>query len=149
MPGTMWVIPQLQWLHEIERFCPLDSPAPDPFALAPALDYALPGLADRADVKIGQRVSGLRRHPLSMELTRNRLLAWTALLGEDDQRGFIEDLAAVAIGVSHRGQLRKAAGEMGVTAWLEAVLSWPRRFIVGADDQAGLSAAREPEPIAR
>ncbi len=149
MPGTMWVIPQLQWLHEIERICPLDSPAPDPFALAPALDYALPGLADRADVKIGQRVSGLRRHPLSMELTRNRLLAWTALLGEDDQRGFIEDLAAVAIGVSHRGQLRKAAGEMGVTAWLEAVLSWPRRFIVGADDQAGLSAAREPEPIAR
>jgi uncharacterized protein len=149
MPGTMWVIPQLQWLHEIERICPLDSPAPDPFALAPALDYSLPGLADRADVKIGQRVSGLRRHPLSMELTRNRLLAWTALLGEDDQRGFIEDLAAVAIGVSHRGQLRKAAGEMGVTGWLEAVLSWPRRFIVGADDQAGLSAAREPEPIAR
>ena len=26
----------------------------------------------------------------------------------------------MAIGVSHRGQLRKAAGEMGVTGWLEA-----------------------------
>jgi hypothetical protein len=25
---------------------------------------------------------------------------------------------------------------MGVTGWLEAVLSWPRRFIVGTDDQA-------------
>ena len=84
------------------------------------------------DVKIGQRVSGLRRHPLSMEVTRNRLIAWTALLGEDDQSAFIEDLAAVTIGVSHTGQLRKAAGEMGVTGWLEAVLSWPRRFIVGA-----------------
>jgi DNA helicase HerA-like ATPase len=145
MPGTRWVIPQLQWLHEVERVCPLDGAAPDPFALAPPLDYALPGLADRADVKIGQRVSGLRRHPLSMEVTRNRLVAWTALLGEDDQSEFIEDLAAVAIGVSHTGQLRKAAGEMGVTGWLEAVLSWPRRFIVGADDQASILTSREPE----
>ncbi|HXW45597.1 MAG TPA: helicase HerA-like domain-containing protein [Streptosporangiaceae bacterium] len=149
MPGTLWVIPQLQWLHELERVCPMDGPAPDPFALAPPLDYALPGLADRPDVKVGQRISGLRRHPLSMEVTRNRLVAWTALLGEDDQSGFIEDLAAVAIGVSHRGQLRKAAGEMGVTGWLEAVLSWPRRFIVGTDDQAAVLATAEPAPVAR
>jgi uncharacterized protein len=147
-PGTTWVVPQLWWLHELERVCPQDAPAPDPFAAAPALDYALPDLADRADVKIGQRVSGLRRHPLSMEVTRNRLIAWTALLGEDDQRAFIEDLAAVAIGVSHRGQLRKAAGEMGVTGWLEAVLSWPRRFIVGSDDQAASLETREPDPVA-
>jgi hypothetical protein len=54
----------------------------------------------------------------------------------------------VAIGVSHRGQLRKAAGEMGVTGWLEAVLSWPRRFIVGADDQANSLPAREPDHVA-
>jgi len=148
MPGTTWVIPQLQWLHELERVCPLDGPAPDPFAVAPPLDYSLPDLADRADVKIGQRVSGLRRHALSMEVPRNRLVAWAALLGEDDQAAFIEDLAAVAIGVSHRGQLRKAAGEMGVTGWLEAVLSWPRRFIVGADDLAASSTAREPDPVA-
>jgi Helicase HerA-like C-terminal len=148
MPGTQWVIPQLRWLHELERVCPFESPAPDPFALAPPLDYILPGLSDRPDVKIGQRVSGLRRHPLSMEVTRNRLLAWTALLGEDDQTGFIEDLAAVTIGVTHTGQLRKAAGEMGVASWLEPVLSWPRRFIVGADDQAGTLLAPEAEPVA-
>ena len=148
MPGTTWVIPQLRWLHEIERACPFDGPEPDPFATAPPLDYALPDLSDRADVKIGQRVSGLRRHPLSMEVTHNRLIAWSALLGEDDQAAFIDDLAAVAIGVSHRGQLRKAAGEMGVTGWLEAVLSWPRRFIVGADDQASSLPAREPDPVA-
>ena len=148
MPGTTWVIPKLQWLQELERVCPHDAPGPDPFGLAPALDYALPDLADRADVKIGQRVSGLRRHPLSMEVARNRLIAWTALLGEDDQAAFIDDLAAVAIGVSHRGQLRKAAGEMGVTGWLEAVLSWPRRFIVGADDQASGLLSREPDPVA-
>jgi uncharacterized protein len=145
MAGPMWVIPQLQWLHELERLCPLDGASPDPFAVAPPLDYSLSGLADRPDVKIGQRISGLRRHPLSMEVTRNRLVAWTALLGEDDQSEFIEDLAVVAIGVSHRGQLRKAAGEMGVTGWLEAVLSWPRRFIVGSDDLASARTAREPD----
>ncbi len=148
MPGTRWVIPQLQWLHELERACPLDGPPPDPFGLAPPLDYALPGLPGEADAKVGQRVSGLRRHPLSMEVTANRLTAWTALLGEDDHGAFIEDLAAVAIGVSHRGQLRKAAGEMGVTGWLEAVLSWPRRFVVGADEQAG-SSSPGPDRVAR
>ena len=147
-PGTTWVIPQVRWLHELERVCPHDAPPPDPLAPAPPLDYALPDLADRADVKIGQRISGLRRHPLSMEVTRNRLIAWSALLGEDDQSAFIEDLGAVAIGVSHRGQLGKAAGEMGVTGWLEPVLSWPRRFIVGSDDQAGSLATRQAEPIA-
>jgi len=147
-PGTTWVIPQLRWLHEIERVCPFGGPEPDPFATAPPLDYALPDITDRSDVKVGQRVSGLRRHPLSMEVARNRLIAWSALLGEDDQAAFIDDLAAVAIGVSHRGQLRKAAGEMGVTGWLEAVLSWPRRFIVGADDQASSLPAREPDPVA-
>jgi len=148
MPGTAWVIPQLQWLHELERVCPLGGPPPDPFGAAPPLDYSMPDLADRADVKIGQRVSGLRRHALSMEVPRNRLVAWSALLGEDDQAAFIEDLAAVAIGVSHRGQLGKVAGEMGVTGWLEAVLSWPRRFIVGADDLAASSTTRQPDPVA-
>jgi DNA helicase HerA-like ATPase len=148
VPGARWVIPQLQWLHEIERVCPLGG-TPDPFALAPPLEFALPGLADRPDAKIGQRVSGLRRHPLSMELARNRLPAWTVLLGEDDQRGFAEDLAAVMIGASHRGQLRQAAGEMGVVGWLEAVLSWPRRFIVGDDDELAAAQARGQQRAAR
>jgi hypothetical protein len=75
-----------------------------------------------------------------MELGRNRQPAWTVLLGEDEQRGFADDLAAVVIGVSHRGQLRQAAGEMGIVGWLEAVLSWPRRFIVGSEDQVASSA---------
>jgi len=138
--GREWVIPQLQWLHEVERACPFGSGQPDPFAPAPPLDYLLAGLADRPGLKIGQRVSNLRRHPLSMELSRNRQPAWTVLLGEDEQRGFADDLAAVVIGVSHRGQLRQAAGEMGIVGWLEAVLSWPRRFIVGADDQVSATA---------
>jgi uncharacterized protein len=138
--GADWVIPQLQWLHEVERVCPLGDGQPDPFAEAPPLDYPLAGLADRPGLRIGQRVSGLRRHPLSMELARNRQPAWTVLFGEDEQRGFADDLAAVVIGVSHRGQLRQAAGEMGIVGWLEAVLSWPRRFIVGSDDQVVASA---------
>jgi len=129
--GPDWVIPQLRWLHEIDRVYPLNSDPPDVFAPAPRLDFALAGVADRPDVRIGQRIRGLRRHPLSMELPRNRLPAWNALLGEDDQRAFTEDLANVVIGVSHRGQLRQAAAEMGISGWLEAVLSWPRRFIAG------------------
>jgi uncharacterized protein len=129
--GSDWVIPQLQWLHEIERALPLTGPTTDPFELALPLEFELPGLVDRADIKIGQRVSALRRHPLSMELDANRMPAWTALLGEDDQRGFAADLALLAVGSSHRGQLLQAAGEMGVAGWLEPVLSWPRRFIVG------------------
>jgi uncharacterized protein len=138
--GREWVIPQVQWLHEAERVCPLKGGPPDPFAPAPPLEYPLDGLADRPDVRVGQRVAGLRRHPLSMELARNRQPAWTVLLGEDEQRGFADDLAAVVIGVSHRGQLLQAAGEMGIVGWLEAVLSWPRRFIVGSDDQVAASA---------
>jgi uncharacterized protein len=131
LAGPDWVIPQLRWLHEIDRVYPLHSDPPDVFAPAPRLDFALAGVADRPDIRIGQRIRGLRRHPLSMELPRNRLPAWNVLLGEDDQRGFTEDLENVVIGASHRGQLRQAAGEMGISGWLETVLSWPRRFIVG------------------
>ena len=147
-PGPDWVIPQLRWLHEIDRVYPLNSDPPDVFAPAPRLDYPLAGVADRPDVRIGQRVRGLRRHPLSMELPRNRLPAWNTLLGEDDQRGFTEDLASVMIGASYRGQLRQAAGEMGITGWLETVLSWPRRFIVGPDIQGAAPAAYQSGPAA-
>jgi hypothetical protein len=138
--GREWVIPQLQWLHEVERVCPYGAAKPDPFAPAPPLEHSLDGLAQRAGLRIGQRVAALRRHSLSMELGRNRLPAWAALLGEDEQQGFCADLDAIVIGVSHRGQLRQAAGEMGVAGWLEAVLSWPRRFIVGSEDLAAVSA---------
>ncbi|HEX9064688.1 MAG TPA: ATP-binding protein [Streptosporangiaceae bacterium] len=142
-PGPDWVIPQLQWLHEIERALPLTGPTVDPFELALPLEFELAGLSDRPDIKIGQRVSALRRHALSMELDSNRLPAWTALLGEDDQRAFCADLAVLAVGASHRGQLLQAAGEMGVAGWLEPVLSWPRRFIVGYDSGAGTATAAD------
>ena len=146
--GSRWVIPQLQWLHEIERALPLTGPTVDPFELALPLEFELPGLVDRPDIKVGQRVSALRRHPLSMELDHNRLPAWTALLGEDDQRAFSADLAMLAVGSSHRGQLLQAAGEMGVVGWLEPVLSWPRRFIVGSDDGLTHPAAAGLQPAA-
>lgn len=133
--GVTWVIPQLQWLHEMERALPLNGPSYDPFDLALPLQFELPGIPDGPDLKVGQRIGALRRHPLSMELDRNRLPAWTALLGEDDQAGFTADLASLAVGASHRGQLLQAAGEMGVVGWLEPVLSWPRRFIVGGDER--------------
>ncbi|HXS66875.1 MAG TPA: ATP-binding protein [Streptosporangiaceae bacterium] len=147
-PGPRWVIPQLQWLRELERALPLIGPSPDPFELALPLEFELAGIADDPDIKVGQRISALRRHPLSMELDRNRMPAWTALLGTDDQRGFADDLATLAVGSSHRGQLLQAAGEMGVAGWLEPVLSWPRRFIVGNDDELVQVAQAHSGPVA-
>ncbi len=141
------MIPQLQWLHELERALPLIGPSPDPFELALPLQFELEGVSDEPDIKVGQRISALRRHPLSMELDYNRMPAWTALLGSDDQRAFAADLATLAVGASHRGQLLQAAGEMGVAGWLEPVLSWPRRFIVGCDDE--LTAVTPAQPASR
>ncbi len=37
---------------------------------------------------------------------------------------------------------------MGIAGWLEPVLSWPRRFIIGADDQAVALAVRERGRVA-
>jgi hypothetical protein len=151
-PAPEWVIPPLRWLHEIDRVYPADSDPPDVFAPAPRLDFDLPGVPDEPGTRIGQRVSGLRRSRYSMELARNRIPAWTALLGADDQAAFAEELASVIIGVSHRGQLRQAAGEMGIAGWLESVLSWPRRFIAGSANgsrPAGLGPVRSAQVATR
>jgi hypothetical protein len=71
-----------------------------------------------------------------MELAVNRRLAWTALVGEDGPVPFAVDLAQVMPGVDHAQALRHTAALMQVSGgistgpgWLEAVLSWPRRFV--------------------
>jgi hypothetical protein len=131
-PGTRigpdWVIPQVRWLHEMERICPAGG-APDPAQPAPQLDFALPGLADWPGALVGHRLRALRRHPLSMELAHNRMPAWTALLGEDDQHAFSNDLATLGVGLRPGEQLGYAAALMTVAPWLEVVLSWPARFV--------------------
>jgi hypothetical protein len=37
---------------------------------------------------------------------------------------------------------------MGVVGWLEPVLSWPRRFIVGSDDELTSAARTQRQPVA-
>jgi helicase HerA-like protein len=128
-PGPAWVIPPLRWLLEMERACPLGGGPPDPRRSAPPLGFELPGLADWPGMRIGHRLRALRRHPLAMELTHNKLTAWNALLGEDDQRGFCDDLAIVGVGMAPTARFRHAAALMDTAGWLEVVLSWPRRFI--------------------
>lgn len=64
-----------------------------------------------------------------MDLAGNRLAAWTALLGEDDQRAFGRDLATLGVGLPAASQLSHVAAPMGVTAWLPVVLSWPARLV--------------------
>jgi hypothetical protein len=127
-PGPGWVIPQLRWLHEMERVCPLGGRPADPAGLAPSPEFDLPGLAGWPGMRMGHRLRALRRHRLSTELPRNRRVAWTALLGDDDQRGFLADLATAGVGLGPGTQLHRAALAMDAGTWLEAVLSWPRRF---------------------
>src|SRR5262245_39277611 len=145
-PDPGWVIPQVRWLHEMERVRPLGGRPHDPAGRAPPPDFDLPGLASWPDMRMGHRLRALRRHPLSTELPRNRLIAWTALLGDDDQRGFTHDLATVGVGLGPKTQLRHAADAMQAGAWLEVVLSWPRRFIACDDGPASGTEMSRADP---
>jgi hypothetical protein len=146
-PGPSWVIPQLRWLHEMDRVVPdptlttlttlmtlttSTGAPPGPRECAPPLDFDLPGLTDWPGMRVGHRVRALRRHPLSMDLPANRLPAWTALLGDDDQQAFAADLAVIGVGLRPAERLRRAGSALAVTPWLANVLSWPRRFITVA-----------------
>ena len=135
-PGPDWVIPQVRWLHEADRLCPPGGGPPDPGRCAPPLDYGLPGLVDWPGARVGHRLRALRRHPLSMDLAGNRLAAWTALLGEDDQRDFGRDLATLGVGLPPAAQLGHVAAPLGVTAWLPVVLSWPARLVAARNHPA-------------
>jgi hypothetical protein len=146
--GPSWVIPQVRWLHEIERVCPLSGRVPDALDRAPPLDFDLPGIADWPEMRVGHRLRALRRHPLSMGLARNRAPAWSVLLGDDDQGAFTDDLASALIGVGLRTQVRQAGGVMGIAAWLEVVLSWPRRFIADHEQWATGPDERQPDGAA-
>jgi hypothetical protein len=141
-PGPAWVIPQLRWLHEAERLCPLGGPALAPDDQAPPLDFDLVGLPDWPGIRAGQRARALRRHPLTMEQAANRRLAWIALVGEDGPAALAADLTLAAAGTEPAEQLGHVAALMAVSGpgtgpsaspgWLEVVLSWPRRFITSS-----------------
>ncbi|WP_241682853.1 hypothetical protein [Actinomadura sp. J1-007] len=144
-PGAAWVIPQVRWLHELDRLFPYGAGAPDKHEPAPPLDYQLPGLKQPPEPRLGHRLRALRRHPLSMELDRNRPLALTALAGDDDHDAFYRDLAVVAIGIDEPDQLAHIADTMRVESWLEPVLSWPDRFIAPFGDPSSGPPFPAPE----
>jgi hypothetical protein len=132
--GSVWVIPQLRWLHEMERLSPLGRDRLRPDDIAPPLDFGLAGLPDWAGIRVADRLRGLRGHPLAMESERNRTAALTALLG-DGRADLDADLAIAGMGISPPRRLRHAARAMGAAGhggqpgWLEVVLSWPHRLI--------------------
>ncbi|MBA8955573.1 helicase HerA-like domain-containing protein [Actinomadura namibiensis] len=134
LPGVQWVIPQIRWLHELDRLFPYVGGLPDKHAPAPPLDYQLAGLKQPPEPKVGHRLRALRRHPLSMELERNRPLALTALAGDDDHEGFYRDLTLVTIGLAEHEQIADVAETMRAGSWLEPVLSWPDRLILPFED---------------
>jgi hypothetical protein len=133
--GPVWVIPQLRWLHEMERLNPLGHDRLRPGDLAPPLDFGLAGLPDWPGIRVADRLGALRRHPLAMESGHNRAAASTALLGGEGGTRLDADLAIAGVGISPPLRLRHAARMMGAgghgrqPGWLEAVLSWPQRFI--------------------
>ncbi len=148
--GPAWVIPQLRWLHEIERLNPLGGTGIRPDDVAPPLDFGLAGLPDWPGIRIRDRLGALGRHTLSMASPGNQRLACLALLGEDGRAGLDADLAAAALGVHPAARLAYAARLMGAGAggtepgWLEVVLSWPDRILRPAWDTVllqGLSPA--------
>jgi hypothetical protein len=132
--GAVWVIPQLRWLHEMERLSPLGRDRLRPGDIAPPLDFGLAGIPDWPGIRVTDRLAGLRGHPLAMESEHNRGVAVTALLG-DGRTDLDADLAVAAMGVSPPLRLRHVARTMGAAGhgrqpgWLEVVLSWPRRLI--------------------
>jgi hypothetical protein len=138
--GPVWVIPQLRWLHELERLDPLGGTGIRPDDIAPPLDFGLAGLPDWPGIRVRDRRSALGRHPLSMASPRNRRLACLALLGEDGRAGLDADLDTAALGVPPAARLPHAARLMGAGAhqpgpgWLEVVLSWPDRLVRPAID---------------
>ncbi|MFI6506442.1 ATP-binding protein [Streptosporangium sp. NPDC050855] len=131
-PGPAWVIPQVRWLHEVDRLFPYGRPAPNPRGAAPVMEYALFSRASGASELLGHRAKALRHHPLSMEVDRNRELAWRAILGDDEREGVDRDVDTVTIGIDPAERLRHVAQTMGA-GWLESVLSWPRRFVLPFD----------------
>jgi hypothetical protein len=146
--GSVWVIPQVRWLHEMERLSPFGRDRLRPDDIAPPLDFGLAGLPDWPGIRVADRLSGLRGHPLAMEAERNRTAAMTALLG-DGRTDLDADLAIAGMGISPPRRLRHAARAMGATGhggqpgWLEVVLSWPRRFMGAAAPDPGHGPDRD------
>jgi hypothetical protein len=140
--GSVWVIPQLRWLHEMERLSPLGRDRLRPDDIAPPLDFGLAGLPDWPGIRVADRLRGLRGHPLAMESERNRTAAMTALLG-DGRTDLDADLAIAGMGISpprrlrHAARAMGAAGHAGQPGWLEVVLSWPHRLIGAAAPDPG------------
>ncbi|MGW3351410.1 ATP-binding protein [Nonomuraea rubra] len=136
-PGASWVIPQVRWLHEVDRLFPYGQPAPNLRSPAPPMEYALfrqPGGSGTGPGSVepellGHRAKALRHHPLSMEVDHNRALAWRVILGDDEHEEVQRDIGTVAIGVESSARIRHVGQTMGA-GWLEGVLSWPRRFVL-------------------
>lgn len=137
-PGASWVIPQVRWLHEVDRLFPYGYPAPDLRSPAPPMEYALFGAASgssevaRTEL-LGHRAKALRHHPLSMEVSHNRALAWRVILGDDENESVQRDVTTVAVGVDPAVRIRHVGQSMGA-GWLEGVLSWPQRFVLPFDN---------------
>ena len=101
--------------------------------MAPPLDFGLAGLPDWPGIRVRDRLSGLRRHPLSMSSAPNRRLARLALHGDRGRRASTPTWPRRSAGFARRPAApcgeQLGAGAIGAEpGWLEVVLSWPDRI---------------------
>ena len=133
----------------MDRLFPYGQPAPNPRSPAPVMEYALFNRPAGAPELLGHRAKALRHHPLSMEVDRNRALAWRAILGDDEHEGVQRDILTVTIGIDPAERLRHVAQTMGA-GWMESVLSWPHRFVLpfdaGSSEPAELAFTEQSSP---
>lgn len=142
-PGTLWMVPQMRWLTEIEELFPYDGRVADLWTPAPASTYDLENVPGEAGTPVGLRMHALRRHPLCPETGVNRRVAWRALLGDDHHHGYEDDLAALAPWLDVQDRPEHAAAEMSVP-WLPIVLTWPERFLLTPDEDSDQPPTFEP-----
>ena len=143
-PGAAWVIPQVRWLHEMDRLFPYGQPAPNRAARPRRWSTRCSRPAERRRARggsaelLGHRAKALRHHPLSMEVDRNRALAWRVdprrrrargrparpddgrdrrrsartgqVRGPDDERGVAGDRAVLAAPVRPAVRRRRSRG---------------------------------------
>jgi hypothetical protein len=124
--GQIWVIPQVRWLHEVDRLQPGGVPCRDD--LAPPLDYGLAGLPDWPGMRVGERLDRLHDHRLSARHARNFDLARIALLGEPGSGR--DEEASVLTGAADLPGWHPPD-------WLATVLSWVGGARTRAPDSIG------------
>ena len=125
-PGAAWVIPQIRWLHEMDRLFPPAAGIPDKRdPPAAGLRPARPGGRRTRCSATGCARCAATRCPWRWRPTGR---SWTAILGDDDHGASSATWPSLGVGrpAAPRSPRRRDDARHG---WLPVVLSWPARLV--------------------